>query len=159
MQWLIMLGLLVCPSAAAQDPETQARIAEAWPEIEVAAAEAGLEPRTLAALLVVESRLLPVEGKLADVHGLGQVSWSWWGDTLRGEGYDLADLYHPTQGILAAGLVLGRMRLWFGPMADWRLLCLWSDGTQATGYRESCAFSRHVLQQAQLVQPPPWVTP
>lgn len=132
-------------------PEVAARCTDLWPEIEVAADLAGLSPVTMAALLIEESGCSPIEGWYEDVTGTGQVSWPVWGPLLAAEGWTSADLLDPVWGTLAAGRVLAAIReRWRLP--DWQLLCAYSDGMAALGYRRDCIYSREVLATARRIE-------
>jgi hypothetical protein len=139
---------MIWPRDASGDvlPEVAARIAESWQDIEVAADEAGIEPSLVAALLVEETGLVPLEGWYVDVTGVGQVSWPTWGPLLSGEGWTSGDLLDVRMGVLAVGRVLAHLgqvhadRL----VTDDLLLCAYGCGTAALGWSVDCRYSRAV---------------
>jgi len=124
-----------------------ARLLALAPEIDVAADLAGLSPAVLSALLVVETRVKPLEGQREPVAGIGQIRWSTWAPWLAGEGLSRHDAMDPGLGVLAAGTVLAGLRAAYGPMTTGRLLCLYSCGSKALNWTD-CTYSRAVMDAA-----------
>jgi hypothetical protein len=116
-------------------------VAEHWPEIDAWADQEGLDPYTLAAVLVLETGLRPVEGQRSDVTGVGQVSVPTWRPLLEGEGLHGADLLEVEPGIRAAALVLGYLRARVG--RHW--LCQYAAGHRG---RAGCRYERMVAALA-----------
>ncbi|MBM4321111.1 MAG: hypothetical protein FJ125_14450 [Deltaproteobacteria bacterium] len=130
-------------------PEVAARLDAAWPEIELAAAMAQLEPELLAGLLVVETGCQPLEGR--GYYGHGQIGWRWFAPLLRGEGWRLEDLLHDSWGVIAVRRGLQHLR-WLRPgIEDWRLVCWWGAGEQAWSFRQDCDYQRQVWAAAREV--------
>ena len=144
-RWLPLLSLLLAASAGASplDPDSLARCEALRPEAEVAADLAGLPTSTILALLYVETRCRPLEGRSAPVAGHAQIDWRVWGGLLSAEGWAEHELLTPW-GVVAAGRVLASIREWWPRAEPWRVQCLYSDGVQALRYRRSCPYSEHV---------------
>lgn len=145
---LLTLALLAtqlprCASGSTLDPASVDRCRELAHEAEVAADLAGLPASTILALLYVETRCRPLEGRYAPVAGHAQIDWRVWGRLLSAEGYSEHELTSPW-GVVAAGRVLGSIREWWPRAEPWRVLCLYSDGVRALRYESSCPYSEHV---------------
>lgn len=141
----VALGLVwpTCAVASPLDPDSLARCEELRPEAEVAADLAGMKVGTILALLYVETRCRPLEGRYAPVAGHAQIDWRVWGSLLSAEGWTEHELLTPW-GVVAAGRVLGSIREWWPRAEPWRVQCLWSDGVVALRYRRDCPYSRAV---------------
>ncbi len=140
----VFLGVALAEcSASPLDPASLARCEELRPEAEVAADLAGMPVSTILALLYIESRCRPLEGRYAPVAGHAQIDWRVWGRLLAAEGWAEHELLTPW-GVVAAGRVLRSIREWWPRAEPWRVQCLYSDGVRALRYRTHCAYSRHV---------------
>ena len=128
----LLLAACALPRCAHADPAAhpivQRRVAQAWPEIEVAADLAGIPPAIFAALLACESGLdrtaISADG---EDHGAGQLRLRWWRSWLAGEGFHADDVYGPD----ALEIVGRAMRFvaWRYDAVGWRgLLCIWAVG-------------------------------
>jgi hypothetical protein len=129
------------------------RVAAAWPDIADAADAHDLDPLALAALLVVESRALPVVGGWRDrMWGAGQVHAAVWLPLLVEAGVvdGRDDLLRQREGIHAAAWVWRHILEQWGPGTRWNrggacVLCLYQQGHRALGLRDGCDYSRTVL--------------
>lgn len=140
---------LATPAAAqVLDPATAGRLDAAWPEIEVAADLAQVEPELLAGLLAHETRMQPLAAR--GHRGPGQIAVRWWGAWLAGEGLDADDLDDPVVGVLAVGRALLTLRLAWGLATDAQLLCVWGSGPSARWWR-TCPYQRGVKGAAREV--------
>ena len=147
------LSVLACPAHAAADDldaGTLRRLDESRAEVEAGADLAGMHAVRFAALLAVETGMRPMDGWYEDVIGVGQVSWRDWAPLLRGEGWRGDDVrYDPYWGALAAGRVLGQLRIWYPGKSDALLVCLYACGPRAEKFKRSCTYSWLVRQAEQ----------
>lgn len=143
--------LLFALIATMADPGAWSRCMDLWPEAELAADEAGVEPRVIMAVLMVETGCRAMEGQRSDVTGVGQVSWPSFRRLLEAHGYRGDDLLDPIMGTRAVGTVLGYLLNEYG-FIEWKALCLYNIGPRAANLEKPCRYASTVQWIANHVQ-------
>lgn len=135
----------VAPQAPGPDAATLQRVKDSQAELIAGADLAGMDPSRFTALLLVETGLRPMDGWYEDVIGIGQISWPHWAPLLRAEGWREDEVAtDPYWGALAAGRVLGQLRIWYPGRSEALLVCLYAAGNVAESFKKDCIYSRNV---------------